>query len=252
MKINNVPLKEPLIMSRAIQNKKSVAVLGYGLYRWKLLGYGEETAKGQTDRPDLFTAFINNSFKWLSINQNNKLVNIKTTKKVYSKFEKVEFNAQVYDASYSPIDNAVVSVKVNTGTAQRDIVLGGLGNGRYTATIDGLAEGDYFFTGSATFNGRSLGNDKGRFSVGDVSIEYQNLTMQSGLLRSISERTGGKFFLPENSKEFLNYLNNLKNFKPRGITLRSEYNLRNIAWILGLVIICFGAEWFIRKKSGML
>jgi len=38
-KVNNVPLNEPFIITRNINSRKSVAIIGYGLYRWKLLGY---------------------------------------------------------------------------------------------------------------------------------------------------------------------------------------------------------------------
>jgi hypothetical protein len=252
IKVNNAPLKEPLILMRSFGNKKSIVVLGYGLYRWKLLGYAADVSKGRTGEADLFDIFIQNSMKWLSIKQDNKLVNIKTTKKVYANTEKIEFIGQIYDASYNPLENATVQIKVSGGNQTKDLTLTSAGNGRYTGQIDGMPEGDYYFTGIAQLNGTNLGSDKGRFNVGELSLEYLNLKMNAPLLRNLSERTGGKFYTPANCSSFLDDLKNKKSFIPRSVTIRNEFALWNIAWLLALAIFCFALEWFLRKRAGML
>jgi hypothetical protein len=251
-KINNTPVKEPLILSRVFQNKKSVAVLAYGLYRWKLIGYAEELTKGNQSAMDLYTLFIQNSLRWLSIDRENKNVTIKTTKKLYTNSEKVEFIAQVYDAAYSPIDNPKVEVKISGAGGKRDIILNSLGNGRYHCDVEGLAEGDYYFYGNVINNGQVIGNDKGRFSVGEIALEYQNLSMNAPLLREMAERSGGKFYLPDNCSSIVNDIKNHKGFKDRSITIKREYGLWNIAWLLAFAIALLAAEWFIRKRLGMV
>ncbi len=252
MKVNNTPLKEPMILMRTFGNKKSVAFLCYGLYRWKLLGYASDVSKGRPNTPDLYDILINNIHRWLSVSPDKKQVSIKTTKKIYTNNESVEFIGQIYDAAFSPIDNAVVKVKIGGGTQERELILNSLGNGRYYGKIEGLPENDYFFTGTAALNERKIGEDKGRFSVGNIALEYQNLRMNSELLRSLSGRTGGKFYLPSQSSSFANDLKNLKNFIPRGITERKEFALWNYLWLLVFALLCFATEWFLRKRAGML
>jgi hypothetical protein len=253
MKINNVPLKEPLILARSLKNQKSVAVLGYDLYRWKMLGFAVDEAKGITDKPDIYSVFIRNTIKWLSVDSKNKLVSIKTTKQFYSQSEKVEFYAQVYDQSYTPIENASLNltIKGSDGT-NKELLMNTLGNGRYHGVLEGLVNGGYYFKGEAILNGKSLGSDNGRFSVGETELEYRELTMNTKLLRSISERTGGKFYTEENADQFLNDLNKLRNYKAKAITIRSEITLWNLPWLTFLAIILLGTEWFIRKRSGMV
>ncbi|MFA6572225.1 MAG: hypothetical protein WCT77_13435 [Bacteroidota bacterium] len=252
LKVNNVPMKEPLILSRTFGNKKTIAVLAYGLYRWKLMGYASEVSKGRADVPDIFDRFIQNSVKWLSVSQDNKLVNIKTTKRNYLNGETVEFIGQVYDVSYNPIENATVQLKISSGSQTRDLFLTPAGNGRYTGKLQNLPEGDYFFTGNAVLNGKNLGSDKGRFGIGDVSLEYLNLSMNATLLRNLSSRTGGKFYTYENCSTFLDDLKKLKNFVPRSVTLRNEFALWHLPWLLALSLLCFAVEWFLRKHAGML
>ncbi len=251
-KVNNVSLNEPMILSRDFQNKKSVAILAYGLYRWKLLGYAADISRGQTGTTDLFSILFKNCFRWLSVANKNKLVRIKTNKKFYSLNEKIRFVGQVYDASYTPIDNAAVSVQVRVDGQQRKLFLTAAGNGRYTGSMTGLPEGDFAFTGNAVLNSRHLGTDKGRFAIGETSIEFRDLTMNSGLLRNISGRTGGKFYLPETSGDFLSGLKASGAFKSRHVTSRSEFALWNISWLLGVALFCFALEWYIRKRAGMI
>jgi len=252
LKVNNTSIKEPLLMTRNFQNKKSVAVLGYGLYRWRLLGYAADVAKGRNNVVDLYSSFVLNSHRWLSVNQDYKNVIIKTSKKVYSLSERVEFIAQIYDASYTPVENCNVSIKVSGGNQGRDLILNSIGNGRYTGFIDGLGEGDYYFTGEARQNGTFFGKDNGRFSIGDISIEYLDLKMNIGLLTTIAQRSGGKFYTVANANEFMNDLSNDPNFKQKAMTLRNEFSLWNLPWILGLAILCLSLEWFLRKRSGMI
>lgn len=252
MKVNNVQLNDPLIMTRNLQNKKSAAILGYGLYRWKLLGYAAEISKGRTEVPDLFDILLTNSIRWLGVKEANKFVNVKTSKKAYNQNEKIEFSGEVYDASYTPIDKAVLKVKITGAKELREITMNSLGNGRYYGSIEGLAEADYAFQAEAYESSRSLGSDNGRFSVGELALEYQNLKMNIRLLKNIAERTGGKYYYYDQAADFINDLKNNRNFKDRAVSQKIEFALWNAPYLLGLAIILFGIEWFLRKKAGML
>ena len=250
-KVNNTPIKEPLVITRTLANKKSIAVLGYGFYRWKLFGYALDMAKGANDSPDLFDIFMQNTIKWLSANQDNKQVTIKTTKKVYTNNEKVEFIGQVYDAAFTPVDNANVQVKIS-GNQSREITLNSLGNGRYSSQVEGMPQGDYFFTGEVVKDSNKIGSDKGRFNIGEIALEYQNLRMNSQLLRTIAERSGGKFYMPDDAKSFIEDLKKVKTYIPRSITNHLEFQLWSLPWLLAIAILCLGLEWFLRKRAGMV
>ncbi len=185
-KVNNVPLNEPFIITRNINSRKSVAIIGYGLYRWKLLGYAAEIAKGRTDAFDAFTKLMENSIRWLSVSDLNRRISITTSKKMYSHGERVEFIGQVYDASYLPVDNAVINISVSGGDEKRELSMISVGSGRYTANLDGLKSGDFSYDASVVRTSQKIGTDNGRFTIGDTELEYKNLRMESALLRAIS------------------------------------------------------------------
>ena len=257
VKLNNVPLAEPLIVQRTLNNTKSLAILGYGLYRWKLLGFAAEAAKGR-DVPDIFGTFFENGLRWLATSDQGKFVRIKSSRKVYGSGEKVELTGQVYDRSYNPLDGAEVRVTLQSPALKqsREVVLAALGGGRYSATVEGLGEGEYSFVGAALVNSQKYGEDSGRFSVGKVNIEYQNLRMNAAFLRHLAESTGGKFFTAEdvarNPDALRRAIQTAPTYKARPITLRSDIALWNLAGLLAAALFLFAAEWFLRKRSGMV
>ena len=250
IKVNNVALKDPLILTRDFQGKKTVAVLGYGLYRWKLLN----SASRDITQQDLFETLINNSFKWLSVYEKNKQVNIRTTKKHYTQSEKIEFIGEVYDAAFVPLENATAVVDIGTGENKRQILLTSIGNGRYYGSVEGLSQGEYNFTAEVNLESRKFGTDEGRFRIGELAVEYQNLKQNTELLKTIADRTGGKYY---NSASMS--INSLaddiitnKNFISQPVSLRSEFHIWNWVWLLSTVIICLSIEWFLRKRIGLL
>lgn len=252
VKVNNVTLSEPMILTRQFLNKKSIAVAGYGIYRWKLLGYAPEMAKGEKDKLDLYDKFIQNSMKWLSVEPNKKNVIVRSSKKFYSMGERIEFNAQVYDASMSPVDNAIVNLTVTTGKDKYELSLSPRGNGLFFGYLESLPENEYYFSGDAFLNSTKLGSDNGRFSVGETSVEYSALRMNIDLLKEIAKRSGGKFYDINSSANCMNDIKSGKYFQPTALTLHSEIPLWNYPWILGIAIVIFALEWFLRKRFGLL
>ncbi|MBL7998863.1 MAG: hypothetical protein JNL32_09525 [Candidatus Kapabacteria bacterium] len=252
MKAGAVVLSEPLIMMNSFQRSKTVAVLGYGLYRWKLLGNAQEQSKGKSDIPDVLTSFLQNSMKWLSTDENEKQVRIVTNKRFYSSGDVVECRATVNNAAQSPIDNATVTVKISGSNDSRELVLTQQGNGTYTSIVTGLPEGDYTYSGTAVANGTTVGKDGGRFSIGNVSVEYRTLTMNKDLLTTIASRTGGRFYTPEVAKKLLDDIKSNAAIRTRTITSTDEFALWNLAYILAASLLAFATEWLIRKRSGLI
>jgi hypothetical protein len=251
-KVNNVPLNEPFIITRNMNSRKSVAIIGYGLHRWKLLGYAAEVAKGRTDIFDAFTKLIENTVRWLSVSDLNRRINITTTKKSYSKGERVEFVGQVYDASYLPVDNAVINVSVSGGEETREISMVSVGSGRYSANLDGLNSGDFNFSANILRTGNKIGSDNGRFSIGETEVEYRNMRMESAFLRALSEMSGGKFYTAENVQTLLDDIKSLSSFKEKPLTKRNDFALWNYPWLLAIALFLFAVEWVVRKRSGMM
>ena len=253
MKDGTFIINEPMILSRVSGDQKSIAVLAGGLYRWKLMTYAEEVARDEKTPTDYLTTFIQNSIRWLVAGRTNKTVTVKTTKRNFISGEAIGFTAQVYDASYNPVDNAEVTVEFSTsGQSKRSVILTSIGNGCYYADVEGVSEGDYFFNANVTVDGRNLGKDNGRFSVGEILPEFINLTMNVALLRQMAEESGGKFYTSKNCSSIMRDIQKDKNFRDRSVTVREELELWHNLVLLIVVILLLATEWVIRKREGMI
>ncbi len=252
IRLNNSPIPEPAILTRYFGGQKTLAVLGYGIYRWKLLGHAAEVAEGREDYPDLFSIFLDNSLRWLSVKRDDQFVKIETDRKNYSTAEKAMFTAQILDANYDPIETAEVFVRIHGGEQTREIELISTGGGRYKAEVEGFSPGDYAWDGFARVDGNKIGSDEGKFGVGQVAPEFRDMTMNASLLRNMAAVSGGKFYLPADAKSMVSDIKNHRHFKPKTISYKTDFALRNYPWILIVALGLFAAEWAIRKNGGLL
>ncbi len=243
-KMNNIALNTPLIITRRLGSRRSVGVLASGIWRWKL-----QTA---TKQLNLFDSFIYNSVKWLKSFEEQKQVSIKTSKKLYARGEPVEFSAEVYDASYNPVTDAEAKIKIKNGDNTDEIILNSLGSGLYEGTYQTTRTGDFTFSGTASNNDKQVGSDGGSFNIGEVDIEQLDPKMNYEFLSSLADNTGGKFFNYTDMNELYPVLKKIQQNASREKTVISEIRLWSNEWLLIIVIILLGIEWFIRKQSGML
>jgi hypothetical protein len=244
IKANNIPLNSPLILTKRIGGKRSINVLAKDIWRWKL-----QTAEKDLD---LFDRFISNSVKWLHSSDEEKQVRIKTSKKIYALGEEIEFSGEVYDELFNPVSDAEVTVKISEGDKKNEIKLTPLGYGLYEGKFQGNNPGDYSFSGSAISGQKKLGNDAGKFNIGEIDIEMIDPRMNYEFLSSLARQTGGKFFTYNKYSQLFDILNKINKESAKEKINVSEINLWSDEWLLGLTILIFSIEWFIRKRSGML
>jgi hypothetical protein len=242
--VGNSPRNNPLIVTKSFGAKRSIGVLAEDIWRWKL-----QTANKNLS---LFDNFIVNSTRWLNAPEDKKRVKIITSKKLYSSGELIEFSAQVYNEAFDPVNEAEVKINITNSDSKSELILNSVGSGLYEGTFSSNKNGDYSFLGTASYDGKLLGSDGGSFNVGDVDIEFLDTRMNYQFLNLLSTQTKGKYFAPNKINDLLTELNNinLNASKEKFITL--EIRLWSNEWLLFLVILLFGTEWFFRKRSGML
>jgi hypothetical protein len=244
IKINNVPINSPLIVSRKLGSKRSIAVLAKDIWKWKL-----QTAD---ENLNLFDNFILNSVKWLNTSDKQKQVTIKTSKKNYSSGESIDFTGQVYDETFDPVSDAEVKVQVKGEKENYNLTLSAVGNGLYEGNLQLNKAGNYIYSGEAARNGNKLGTDEGKFNIGEVDIEMINPQMNYEFLSSLAVETGGKFFTSSDDNQLFNLIKNLNKKTSKEKTNVSEIKLWSNEWLLAVAILLFALEWFFRKRAGML
>jgi hypothetical protein len=243
-KVRNISIGNPLIVSRSLGKQRVFSILAGDIWRWQL-----QTAERN---PEFFDNFINDVVKWLSVSAQQKQFRITTDKKVYSPSAEVEFTAELYDHTFSPIDTAKISLRIILNTKIIDLNFTPVGNGIYTSSFFPLEAGDFTFEGTAGLNGLTLKSEKGRFNVGEIQIEKLDTRMRVEFLELLSNSTNGSYYSVENYYGLKEKLKKLNQFASKENINKNEYQLWANEWILIVIIFLFAMEWFIRKRAGMI
>ncbi|MBU3698483.1 MAG: VWA domain-containing protein [Candidatus Kapabacteria bacterium] len=251
LKIGSTPIDEPLIIKRDIGQSRSLAVLGHGLYRWKLLGQGPAQARGSAVS-DVLQTFTGNTMKWLAVRDDERRVQIRSTHETYVVGETVAFTASVFDQTFSAVDDAEVRLVLDGAGAQRTVELSPKGAGQYGASIGSLPPGRYSFSGMASVRGVALGRDQGTFTVSQIGLEEQTTAMNASLLRVLSQRTGARFSGIDSVDALLDAMMNDPRLRPIVRTSERELALHHLPWIIAVAIAAFATEWFLRKRRGLV
>jgi hypothetical protein len=246
VRFQSTQLNDPFIVARNVNKKKSVSVLGYGLWRWNMLSSsGSGTEK-------VLESFLGNAIRWLTTQEDARRIIVQPSKHIFITQDAVEFTAQVYDDSFQPLDNAQIEVLVHHGNDISPMVLNPLGSGQYQGVYDRLSEGEYTFKATVKVNNTIIGEDQGTFSVGGFNAEYLETRMNKPLLQQIAAQTGGKYYESNEFSSLLHDVTSLANFKPRDVNKSAEIEIWSSRWMLAFVIFVFALEWFLRKRNGML
>jgi hypothetical protein len=250
--LEGVPSPEPAIVAQSLGRRRTAAILPYGLWRWTLMGRGVAASSGDTAGPDVFSSFVSNAVQWLTAPAADKQFHARPVKPVFSPSEPVEFAGQVFDAKFTPVEDANVTIEVKGVSGSYSVALASQGSGLYGGQLSGLPEGDYTTIGLAERGGARIGEDRSRFTIADAGAEFNDPRMDATMLSSIAARTGGLFAPASSADAVLDSLARDRGVVAQIVTSHHELELWNSAWLLGAALACLAAEWGLRKKKGML
>ncbi len=245
-KIQNSRINQPLILSRKINRHRSIAFIGFGIWRLKLLN------ALKTNENEYFDRFINNSVKWLSSRELFKNLKLNLSKKIFDSSERVVVSGQFYDESNHAVSNANISLDIfRENQTIINANLEPIGNGLYQFILSDLTEGDYSLKVSTEYGGQKF-SDEAKFSVTETELEYQNLTMNEDLLKQIAEVSGGKYFSAEESNQFFSNISSFLSQRKIEKEVSDFIQFWNSIYLLIGVMLLLAAEWFFRKRLGLL
>jgi len=242
--INNQVLFYPLIIADNIGNSNSIAILGFDIWRWKL--------QANKFNESIFDSFILNSVKWLNNFKHNKLFSLRTSQKVFFVGDEIILSAQLYDQTFSPINNANIVATVKTRDGINHFNLSLTGNGLYSGKVNQLPVGSYNLSAEAKIGNKIIGKSKVKIRIENSNLESSVTVMNNNLLRLISKLSGGKYFDISQFEKVNNAINNFNSTNKKEIAVTKTYDFFSFEWILFIIIFLFGLEWFLRKRSGLL
>ncbi|MCX7984609.1 MAG: VWA domain-containing protein [Bacteroidetes bacterium] len=237
---------QPFIVVQTVGSRKSCVLLGYGLWRWRMLMNPDVMGGYVYDR------FVRTLLQWLTTNDDEQRIRVQPVKRQFVTSEKVEFEAQLYDEAYRSIDNAEVIVAVTNNNELYECILTPLGNGQYEGALDQLPTGNYSYRARVTVHNLSVSTVNGKFFVGESSDEFRELTMNKQLLQLLATRTGGTFVEAHDIQRLFPLLQSRLSSKPVMRDEVVEIDLRSALWMLVVGVFIFTSEWILRRNYGLL
>lgn len=234
----------PILLSYAIGANRSISMLCFDIWKWKL--------SSNDDNKDLFDQFISNVIKWLNIDKSKKRFTVNTSKRVYTRGEPVDFTAELYDDLYQPVNNADVYLEYDENGSKRKVFFEPVNDGIYEATMTSNIPGDIKFTAFAVSDRMERERFYSNITIDDINLESLNLQMDKSFLMNISNNTGGIYASVDNGDEIISIVNSYNSGRIKIVNEEKEYKFWTNEWILIIIILLFGLEWFIRKRMGML
>lgn len=233
----------PFFITSSTGNRKSAFFLAEGIWRWHL------TIAERSNI--LLPEFFNKLVKWLTADTKKKLFKIFPQKELFATVEEMEFTAEVYDPTFTPVNNASIRMEIKSGELKSELQFIPVKNGIYTAKISGLSAGDYKFTADAEYDNITL-SDSGQFSVINANPEKITTLMNTELLKRIAYNSNGKYYSPESIANLYDELEKLLESRKSQEILTSNIELKSNHTLIFLLIFLFTVEWLLRKRIGML
>lgn len=246
VRLPNAVLRDPFLLTRTVGKQKSVALLAYDLWRWRLM------TQDNPETATLLQAFLVNSVKWLTAPDDQRLIRVAPVQEDFTHGQEVAFAGQANLADGRLFDNASIRVIAEGNHERYELDLRPVGNGRYDGRFPSLPDGSYTFRAIGTASGNQLGDDTGSFTVGELDLELQETRANPALLQQLAYRSGGICLPPSDIGKADSLLALLPSYKQRTIPHAHDTELWHWPWLLGSIVVLFGTEWSIRKMSGML
>ncbi|MEZ4695922.1 MAG: hypothetical protein R2832_05865 [Rhodothermales bacterium] len=245
--VRGVDIDSPTIVALQRTGYRSLAVLASGLWKWN--NGPEDVAEFES----VWRQTLLNAVQWLTADRDDRPVRVSPASDAFAESDRIKFNGQVYDDTNQPVSGAALLVEVVGPDGSRiPYNLEDVGNGRYAVDAPPLPAGAYSFRATATRNGASLGSDNGSFSVGELSLEFRDTKADPVLMRQLAERSGGRTLAVSSLDRLPAMLASSDSFLPQSETIVEDSELWRRRAFLVLALMLLTAEWFVRKRGGLV
>ena len=232
---------EPLLVVQRYGKGRSAALATASTWRWQML------LEADDERHERFWRQL---ARWLAASAPGR-VEASIAADRYAPGDEVEVRVDLFDASYGPVPDAVLSATLTdpAGTATNVTFRPDLGSsGSYTATLLPASDGVYYLDVAATTaDGESIGGDRESFLVTPSRKEYYDAVLKRSFLEHLATTAGGFYYAPENADEIAP---NLRGRRTSTSIYTIDY-LWDMPFLFGLVLVLLSAEWIFRRRKGL-
>ncbi|MFN4146504.1 MAG: vWA domain-containing protein [Runella sp.] len=233
---------KPLLIINTGNARKTAVLAGEGIWQWRLEEYA------LTEKQEAVDELLQKVMQLISVKEDKRKFRVYPLANEYNLGDKVNFETEVYNDIYEKTygQNIRLDITNERGKVQTYTYTNAEGSSRFE--LSGLTEGVYQFKATTSLNGKVETTD-GQFIVKDLALELSNLTADFGLLRALSQQSGGQFVQANQIAQLKDFL--LKNKAPDRLdSTESLAELIHNKWLFFLLLLLATLEWATRKYQG--
>ncbi|HXG53306.1 MAG TPA: glutamine amidotransferase [candidate division Zixibacteria bacterium] len=240
---------QPLLTVGRFGQGRTLALMSDEAWRWNFI------AVGNRETPQHHLKFVRQAVRWLAREPSFEQVKILPVA-ASRPGEKAAITVRVLKDDFTPAAQASVQLRVlgPDGDPLLVPVSPGDSPGDYRGEFTPAREGSYRVEAEAALAGRTLGRDRSAFSVAAGYHESEDGRPRPELLERISRSSRGEHFTIEqwNEKALEKIAARLEGQAPSRIVERRQTRLWSTPWIFSLALVLLAAEWWTRRKWGLV
>jgi len=240
----------PLLTVGKFGKGRTLALMSDDIWRWNFIAVGGKKS------PQNHLKLIRQAVRWLVQEPSFEQVQIRSIGGFRRPGEKMDFKVRVLKDDFTPAAHATLQLRIigPEGEPLPLEVLPETEEGEYSAEFTPTREGSYRLEAEAHLAGIPLGRDRKNFLVAFPYGETEDGRPRPDLLKQIAKVSRGEFIpISEwNENSLKRIAAKLESLTPSEIVERRQIQLWNTPWIIALILLLLGSEWWLRRSWGFV
>ncbi|UKM63985.2 VWA domain-containing protein [Flavobacteriaceae bacterium GSB9] len=241
--LNGVSVQEPLLATFELNNTRHAVLFGEGIWQWRASSFLNSKSFAE------FDTFLGKLIQYLASNKSKSRLNV-DYESIYNGSNNVIVKAEFFDKNYV-FDareklNITVTDKASDASKTYPMVLK---NNNYQVDLSSLPASSYKFTVRATKENLAK---SGSFQILEYNVEQQFLNANVNKLNQLAKNSSGRVYFIANTKNLVTDLINDNRFVPVQKSVKKSISLIDWKYLLAIITISLGLEWFLRKYNGLI
>ncbi|HEU0125769.1 MAG TPA: hypothetical protein VFQ56_05665, partial [Flavobacterium sp.] len=235
----------PLLIFSKDAERKVAVLTGEGIWRWRLEDFKETGTHQSVDE------LLSKVIQFMVSKDDKRKFRVYPAKNTFAESEHVILNAELYNENYELINTPDVSVTLNNSNKKSyPFIFTRTGNG-YILDAGLLPAGEYSFLANTQL-GKSKQTASGKFVIVQQQLEHRQTTANHQLLYNLSVLNDGELIDPSQLSQLKEKIKANELIKTISYEDKKYEDLVSLKLIFFLILALLTAEWFLRKRNGLV
>jgi hypothetical protein len=243
-KAGKVSTSIPMMCFKQGAQRRTAIVVGEGIWNWRM----HELMQSPDAEPSAFDELFGKTVKYLTVDFDADKIQL-VSKNIFELGEKIIIAAKVKNSIKEDVSELDVYASLRGQGVTLSLLMNPL-DGGYVLSVSELPAGEYDLILSASLDGEKLRTRK-KIVIKAFYIEQMVLQADHKLLRDIAQESQGAFYNLNEAKELIDFLNQ-KDYVIESYFEFFTKSLMKFKWLLYMLVVMLGLEWFIRKWYGTI